>query len=195
MKISKRMKNSYPAMMDSSFRCLVENGLEHSSVRDFCKAAHLSSSSFYYRFTGKQELVLEATYYGLRSITNELFLVAVKNLDSINRLFDCFFDTTDRLKKDIKLIYQVANSPVYGDELKRMAESLNQFYHEITELIAQKLNCSPETLFPYVTLFISAIREYVIWEDRTITQGNLQLLYDGAMQLPKKDAGVLTDKV
>ena len=40
MKISKRMKNSYPAMMDSSFRCLVENGLEHSSVRDFCKAAY-----------------------------------------------------------------------------------------------------------------------------------------------------------
>ena len=179
-------KNESELLADC-FHCLVEIGLEKATTRSFYKATGLGVSSFYWRFSGKNEVILEATYQGLRDITAELFHVAVQNLNSLEQLFDRFFETADRYVKDIRLIYQVASSPTYGDALREKAKELDNYYREITVLIAKELNRSADALFPYVTLFIAAIREYVVLEDESITKNNIRRIYEDAMALPIVD--------
>ena len=180
-------EKNYKEVLSDCFHSLVETGLEKTTVRTFYKATGLAVSSFYYRFSGKDEVVLEATCQGLKNITADLFRVAVKNLDSLENLFNRFFDKADSYKKDIKLIYQVASSPVYGDALRQKSEELKSYYHEVTTLIADKLGCLADSLFPYVMLFISVIRAYVIWEDKETAQSEIRLIYEKAMALPRVD--------
>lgn len=173
------------AVLSSCFNCLVNMGLEHSTMRAFVKATGMNSSSLYYRFKDKNQIVLESSYYGLKNITQNLFLVAVNNLDEFENLFDVFFIESEKYKPAIKLIYQVANSPVYGDQLRELSKQLIPVYKKITILLAKKLNCATESLEPFVDLFISSIREYIIWGNSDVTKRNLKFLYDGAMKLTK----------
>lgn len=183
--------NSAPGTMNreevlsSCFSCLVDMGLEHATMRAFVKATGMTSSSLYYRFKDKNQIVLESAYYGLKIITQSLFLVAVNNLDDFESLFDVFFVESEKYKPSIKLIYQVANSPVYGDQLRELSKQLIPMYKKITVLIAEKLNCATENLEPFVDLFISCIREYMVWGNSDVTKRSLKFLYDGAMRLTK----------
>ena len=172
-------------VLSSCFNCLVDMGLEHSTMRALVKATGMTSSSLYYRFKDKNQIVLESSYYGLRNITQNLFLVAVNNLDDFESLFDVFFVESEKYKPAIKLIYQVANSPVYGDQLRELSKQLVPMYKKITVLLAEKLNCATESLEPFVDLFISSIREYMVWGNSDVTKRSLKFLYDGAMKLTK----------
>lgn len=186
------MKNSFElgtmdreVVLSSCFNCLVDMGLEHSTMRAFVKATGMTSSSLYYRFKDKNQIVLESTYYGLKNITQSLFLVAVNNLDDFDNLFDAFFMESEKYKPGIKLIYQVANSPVYGDQLRELSKQLIPIYKKITILLAEKLNCAAESLEPFVDLFISSIREHIVWGNSDVTKRSLKFLYNGAMELTK----------
>ena len=53
------------------------------------------------------------------------------------------------------------------------------------QLLAEKLNCAAESLEPFVDLFISSIREHVVWGNSDVTKISLKFLYDGAMKLTK----------
>lgn len=186
MRVTEKETKSINSVLDDCFRSLSETGLEKASVRSFYKATNLSSSSLYYRFESKDEIIIEATYNRLRSITNDFFSCAVENINSFENLAHRFLALADGYKADIRVIYQVLSSPVYGKELKRRAETLKPFYHRISEMISEKLGCQSGELFPFVTLFISVIREYILWEDRETTERNLRYLYEGASNLQKQ---------
>ncbi len=178
------VEKSESELLSDCFRCLVEMGLEKATTRSFYQATGLGMSSFYWRFSGKDEVILEATYQGLRDITVSLFHIAVRNLDSLEQLLDRFFEAADGYIKDIRLIYQVASSPAYGDALRERAKGMNSYYREISKLIAKKIHRSADSLFPYVTMFVATIREYVIWEDEAVTGNNIRRIYEDAMTLP-----------
>lgn len=191
MRAPEKNIKSINSVLDDCFRSLAETGLEKASVRSFYKATNLSSSSLYYRFESKDEIIIEATYNRLYSITNDLFFCAAENIGSFESLAQKFLASADEYKKDIRVIYQVLSSPVYGKELKRRTETLKPFYRRIAALISEELGCQSDELFPFVTLFISVIREYILWEDRETTERNLRYLYEGASRLQKQERNEL----
>lgn len=69
------------------FECLVSSGLENTSIRNFSLATGLNSSSLYYWFRDKDEIVLEATLFGLKSIIDDLFTQAYGYLNDLDTLF------------------------------------------------------------------------------------------------------------
>lgn len=105
-------------VLKKCFDCLVLFGLERASMRDFCEATKLSTSSLYYRFENKDEIVLESAFFGLTNITKELFWAAVVKIKNYSELFDSILDNVDLRKARIRLIYQIATSPKYGAEFR-----------------------------------------------------------------------------
>lgn len=67
------------------FECLVSSGLENTSIRNFSLATGLNSSSLYYWFRDKDEIVLEATLFGLKSIIDDLFTQAYGYLNDLDK--------------------------------------------------------------------------------------------------------------
>ena len=58
MRAPEKNIKSINSVLDDCFRSLAETGLEKASVRSFYKATNLSSSSLYYRFESKYEIII-----------------------------------------------------------------------------------------------------------------------------------------
>lgn len=166
------------AALKNCFDCMARLGLERTSMRDFLEAANMSASSFYYRFKNKDEVVMEAAYLGLLQTTKELFWVAATKVTSYPELFDAILSNVEMRKENLRLIYQIAASPRYGAAFRDKVAHISAIYDMYTELISKHLNCSAETLKPYVNLFIATIREYVVWENRSLLEEELNFIYN-----------------
>lgn len=160
------------------FDSMVSNGIEKTSMRNFSDASGLSISSIYYRFQDKDELVIETAYWGLEVIVKEIFWIAVLKIQSHDELLQAVFDNIDLRKKKLRLIYQLATSPQYGERFLEKAYHISEIYDAYIEMMAKRLNCAPNEVEPYIRLFISAIREYIVWGDRTLADQQFTFIYD-----------------
>lgn len=174
-----------------SFDYLVKNGLENTSVRDLCKVNGISSGNLYYWFEGKDEIYISAAKYGLSKVAGYLFSNAFGALRE-NRNFKSFFDNAlgyfDNVKHELRFIYQVATSPVYGERMRNKAEDLNKTYEKYILELSEMINCPVEELTPVVFLFISSLLDYVVWEDKIVSTMQLEYLYGILESYTKKIA-------
>ena len=161
-------ESSREDLLKKCFDCLTESGLEQTTIRTLCEATGLTASSLYYRFNDKDDIVFEAAFYGLETITKELF--------------QSFWAQLELLKMKIKLIYQVAASPKYGERFRAKATTLTSIYDKYTVMLSKHLHCSDIGLRPYVNLFIAVVREYVVWDNKAHVQEELQFIYDKAVE-------------
>ncbi len=68
-------------------------------------------------------------------------------------------------------------SPVYGEKIRSKGQNLNFVYYKYVEMLAVRLQCSAEKLKSIVHLFISAILDYVMWENKENAQMQLEFIY------------------
>lgn len=61
------------AFLERIFPFLVQRGLENVSIRELCKGTGIVQGSLYYWFGDKTNIVCEATEYGLKKVTKEIF--------------------------------------------------------------------------------------------------------------------------
>lgn len=90
MKQASERKFDRNEVLKKCFDCLVSNGLENTSIRSFSTASGLNSSSLYYWFHNKDEIVLAATLHGLKTIIDDLFTQAYGYLNDLDTLFAHF---------------------------------------------------------------------------------------------------------
>ena len=67
------VKNIEKEFLAPSFKYLVKNGLENTSIRDLCKAMDISYGSLYYWFEGKDDVYNSVIKYGIGKVVGELF--------------------------------------------------------------------------------------------------------------------------
>ena len=169
-------------VLKKCFDCLVVLGLERASMRDFCEVTGLSTSSLYHRFENKDEIVIKAACLGLSNVTKELFWVASTKLTNSKELSNAVIKNVDLRKNRVRLIYQIATSPKYGDLFREKTQHIADVYMIYAEMIANHLRCSTNVLIPYVYLFVATVREYIIWEDKTKTELELNTIYSDVMK-------------
>ena len=63
----------------------------------------------------------------------------------------------------------MATSPVFGGKIRSKVQDLNLIYDKYVEMLALRLQCNTKELKTLVYLFISAVLDYVIWEDTANT--------------------------
>lgn len=174
-----------PAMMKCEesylkifFDCMVANGIEKTSMRNFSEASGLSISSIYYRFEDKDELIMETAYWGLGTIVKEIFWIAVLKIENYDELFSSVFKNIELRKNRLRLIYQLATSPMYGERFLKKSYHIADIYDAYIEMMAKRLKCSPKDVEPYVRLFIAATREYILWGDSALANQQFTFIYE-----------------
>lgn len=161
-----------------SFEYLVKHGLENTSMRDLCKGTGISVGSMYYWFDSKDEVVISATEYGLAKASSRLFSYAYETITDMDKFFSTFLDEVDKSANDLRLVYQVATSPVYGERMRKAAEELSFSYDKYIKKLSSVMNISYEELFPVVFLIISLMLDYVVWDDRKVADIQFNYLYE-----------------
>ena len=174
--------SSYETVTESEllgkvFPFLVERGLENITIRELCKGTGLVQGSLYYWFGDKTTIVCEATEYGLKKVTDEIFRYVFSNLDHLRDFFDGCLDEVEKYTKELRFVYQMAASPVYGERIRSAGKGFNAIYDDYIQKLASHLKYDQELLRPLVYLFISAVLDYVIWEEKEKSQMQLEFIY------------------
>ena len=101
--------------------------------------------------------------------------------------FDTFLEEIDKYKLELRLVFQVTTSPVYGPRMREKAKDFKEVYAEYIQRLSEILNCSPETLIPVIYMLISILVDYVVWEDYEVSKLQLESLYETLMTKLKNE--------
>lgn len=153
------------AILKKCFNALVQDGIDGITIRSFSDATGMTASSLYYWFEDKDDIVIDATVYGLNYIVEILFDYAIKHIKDVYELCDGFVKYISDYKSQIRLVFQVATSPVYGDEMRTHINKISLLYEVYAKKISNNFSIPYQILRVIVDNFISAIVDYVIWED------------------------------
>lgn len=153
-------------MLKKCFDYFVEHSLEGITMRKMCDQTGIAISSAYYWFGNKDKVILEATEWGLKYVSEKLFSFVHEYRDNLECIILTFPEYTMKYKEQLRFIHQVATSKRYGNEMRPIANRLTLLYDKYCATFASDFNCSDKDLQPYVYLFISAILDYVVWNDK-----------------------------
>lgn len=182
MNSSVEKENKRDGILKACFYCLVKTGLEKTSMRDFSEASGAFSSSLYYMFKNKDDIVLNATEYGLNIVVNSLFEYAFTHINNMKEFLNDFPLKVEEYKDELRFIYQVVASPQYGDEMRLLTNKLSSRYDEYTDILSEYLGCSYEKLRPFVRLAIAAVLDFVIWGDADKMQMEMNCIYESILK-------------
>ena len=163
-------------ILDRIFTYLVGRGLESVTIRELCKGTGIVQGSLYYWFGDKTSIICEVTEHGLRKVTDRIFAY----------VFAGCLDEIAKYKPELRFIYQMAASPVYGETIRRTGWSFNLVYDKYVSELAPLLGCDGELLRPLVYLFISAVLNYIICDEHEKTQMQLEFTYSVLSQILHK---------
>ena len=167
------------------FPYLVERGLENITIREVCRGTGIVQGTLYYWFKDKTGIVCEAAQYGLKTVTDEIFEYVFASLNDLKGFFANCLDEISKYKKELRFIYQLAASPVYGEKIRKTGKDFNFIYDKYTHRLSLLLDCDEQTLKPLVYLFISAVLDYVIWDEKEKSQLELNFIYSALPEIMK----------
>ncbi|MGN0180306.1 MAG: TetR/AcrR family transcriptional regulator [Monoglobaceae bacterium] len=165
-------------ILDKIFSFIVKHGLENITIREMCKGTGIALGSIYYWFNGKDELIAEVTEYGLKKVVGDIFDYVYKNADNPEVLFKNCLSEIRKYKDDLRFIYQMAASPVYGGKVREHGRECDYVYDKCADKLAETFGCGADELKPMVYLFISAVLDYIIWDDEEKSKLQLDFIYN-----------------
>lgn len=163
-------------ILEKTFNYLVKNGLENITIRELCKGTGIAQGSLYYWFDDKMNIICESTEYGFETVSRKIFEYAFSAVDDLEKFFKECMSYISLYKDELRFIYQMAASPIYGEKIRANANNY-EWYRVYAEKLSKKLGCTSDELLPLVYLFISTILNYVIWEKKEGTAAQLTFIY------------------
>lgn len=158
------------AMLEKVYHYLLENGLDHFSMREFCKSTGISMGSTYYWFENKEQMIAEAAEYGLSKLAERIFGYVFTQMDQLDGFFANILEQMEYAKPQFRLLARLATSPVYGARIKQAATLLDASYVKYISMFAEQAGCDAEEVAPLVYLCVSVLVDYAIWEDKEVSQ-------------------------
>ena len=74
-------------LSEKIFPYLVKHGLENITIREMCRGTGIVQGTLYYWFGNKTSIVCEATQYGLKTVTDEIFKYVFASLNDLKGFF------------------------------------------------------------------------------------------------------------
>lgn len=164
-------------ILEKIFSFLVQSGLENISIRELTRGTGLKQGNLYYWFEDKTTIICEAAEYGLRKVTDEIFQYVFKSINDLKYFFDTCLDEICKYQKELRYIYQMAASPVYGEKLRKDGKYLKIMYDKYAKKLAEHLKCDEEKIKPVVYLFVAAVLDYAVWGDKENAQTEINFIY------------------
>lgn len=164
-------------ILDKIFTFLVKSGLENISVRELSRGTGIAQGSLYYWFSDKMMIINEATEYGFKKVTAQIFKYVFENILDLEKFFAEVLDEIAKYREELRFIYQMAASPIYGKKIRKENEDFTLMYDKYAEELAKKLNCDMERAKPVVYLFVSAVCDYVIWDAEAKARKEVDFIY------------------
>ena len=85
------------------------------------------------------------------------------------------------------MIFQFAASPEYGNAIRKQSMEFKTDYSRNIEELVQITGCSVEKVTCIIYMLMSIVSDYIIWEDREVSDMQMRFLYESMMGELKKE--------
>ena len=175
---AKQSRDDMESILCKGFDYLMEHGIENASLRSIAEGIGCSPANLYNYFENKDDCIIEIAKFGFIKTATALVEYSLDNIADLKNFFDTFIDQVDYRIDELRTVYQVATSPIYGERMRAVSDELKPAYSKLLTYLATLMNCSEKLLFPVIFNFISIILDYAVWRDRECTTIQLQDLYE-----------------
>ncbi len=174
--LSDSEKSTKQQILEGTFDYLIKNGLENASIRNICKHTGFSKGAITYNYASKAELLCSAAEYGLKGISDKIFINFYNDASDVENFFNNCLDYIDDVKKELRFIYQMASSPVYGDMMHNSKFRFRHAYDEYAKKLVEMSGGNFDDIQPIIYAFAATVVDYAMWQDREETQVQLNYL-------------------
>lgn len=161
----------------------VHKGLFGTTSRDLSKALNLQSAGMYSYFENKDDAVIACAQQAADRLERDLFEIAMECVKKEKICFTPVKEAAKRLSPMMRFFTQVCSTDKYEFEMRRVLHSLNNSYISYVTKLADLLNVSADELKPTVYIGITAIVNYMVYQEDmfidpllSIVEKELQLL-------------------
>lgn len=182
---SSEISEKRQSIIKATWEYLLRKGLSNASVGELCRETKLAQSSLYYWFENKDDIWINAGKYGLTKVVEALFTYTLIHTDDLQKYFSTLLREADKYKYELRCVIQITVSPIYGERMRKEMKELNGAYDEYAKKLIGIFGCTVEQAEVFIYSIISAIIDYVVWDDGEKTQ----ILIDNLMKRVKRALG------
>ncbi|WP_335342102.1 TetR/AcrR family transcriptional regulator [Pseudoflavonifractor phocaeensis] len=165
------------AFLETCFDVFCKNGLENTSLKMLADACGVTNGNLLYYFGSKDNLVIEATAYGMAKVEDDFMEQAPTSFADIERFLREMPALTAKLHgAKYRFMYQVYASPKYREHGKAFFNGVNVRYRKYAEQLSGKLGLPVELIQGMTYLFVRACVHFALFEDEDYLQLQLNAI-------------------
>ena len=154
------------AFLEACFDTFCQHGLENTSMQMLADACGVANGNLVYYFGTKDNLIIEATAYGMAKVEDDFMARAPKDFADIERFLREMPYLTAKLHgAKYRFMYQVYASPKYRGFGRDFFEGVNVRYRKYAELLSGKLGMPTDFIQGMIYIFVRACVHYALFED------------------------------
>lgn len=154
----------------------VSKGLMSTTSRDLSRALNLQSAGMYSYFQNKDDAVIACAESAAKKLEDDLIAVAIENVSSPYEMIVKLREKAEQLAPMMRFFTQVCATEKYEERIRPVLSNLSCRYEKCVERFADELNVSVDVIRPYVYICITAITNYMVYQEDSYTMPQLTLV-------------------
>ncbi len=179
-------KSTKQKILEGTFDYLIKNGLENASIRNICNHTGFAKGTITHHFYKKEDMLCAAAEYGLQKMSDDIFDYFFKNIHNIDHFFENCMKSINYVTNELRFIYQMVASPVYGERLRSSSSRFIYAYNEYAERLAKETGGDINEIKPIICIFAACVIDYVLWQDDDEVQMQLDYICKRLKEAIKK---------
>lgn len=161
----------------------IEKGLTSTSTRNLSSALKLQNAGLYYYFESKDEAVIACAEEAALRLEKCLIAPAMRELSDLDSLMKRLRSRADEMAPTMRFFVSVCVSEQYKDDMKSALDRLSKRYEAYASRLAEKLKCDVSVVAPYLYTTITAVTNYMIFNEESYILPQIKLIKEQVAKL------------
>lgn len=172
-------------IIDRCLKKFIDKGLAGTTTRDLSSAMNLQSGALYYYFASKDEAVIACAEEAAIRLENNIIVPALKDTSDPKKMLDGIRQRANKMAPTMKFLAQVCATPKYRISMDSALTRLSLRYRYYAKKFGEAYGCDTDSIEPYVYIAITAVVNYMIFEEETYIEPQLNYVFKKIEELPK----------
>ena len=161
----------------------IEKGLTSTSTRNLSSALKLQNAGLYYYFGSKDEAVIACAEEAALRVESALIPGALRDIDDLDIMMKRLQSRADEMAPTMRFLVTVCASSQYKDKMKPALDRLSKRYEAYASRLAEKLKCDVSVVAPYLYTTITAVTNYMIFNEESYILPQIKLIKEQVAKL------------
>ena len=170
-------------LLSKCFELFVKQGLENTSLNELAAYCNVHKSTMYSHLDSKDEIVIECAKMHMNDLDDMFFKAFLNPRETLKDMLQYAFDIIASEKEELRFVYQVISSPLYGDRAQKELSKIYMKYMDYSEIFARIYNVDKTKFRPYFLLLVSTMHDYCMWGNEILAKEKLDYIYSAIDEL------------